>query len=189
MNSACPVRREGELALSLPLSGFGVVLRRSRGSVDPTGFGVMQRRSRGSVDPTGIWGRATPVTRERDQERDPTGFGAVPRPVTRDRDRGREFPQLTSSGFGTVYRSMAEPKKGVARIPVPPRIQSKVEDSGHKEAGQTEQLPEVAASPGVHMLMSGVVDVKRDPLVVPLVGLLLAFSVISFIIQLLIAFS
>ena len=84
---------------------------------------------------------------------------------------------------------MAEPKKGVARIPVPPRIQSKVEDSGHREAGQTEQRHEVAASPGVHMLMSGVVDAKRDPLVVPLVGLLLAFSVISLIIQLLIAFS
>jgi len=41
----------------------------------------------------------------------------------------------------------------------------------------------------VHMLMSGVVDAKRDPLVVPLVGLLLAFSVISLIVQLLIAFS
>jgi hypothetical protein len=39
------------------------------------------------------------------------------------------------------------------------------------------------------MLMSNVVDAKRDPLVVPLVGLLLAFSVISLIVQLLIAFS
>jgi hypothetical protein len=31
--------------------------------------------------------------------------------------------------------------------------------------------------------------VKRDPLLVPMVGLLLAFSVISLIVQLLIAFS
>ena len=105
------------------------------------------------------------------------------------RVRGREFPQLTSSCFGTVYRSMAEAKKGMARIPVPPRIQSKVEGSGHREAGQTEQRHEDAASPGVHMLMSNVVDAKRDPLVVPLAGLLLAFSVISLIVQLLIAFS
>jgi len=96
---------------------------------------------------------------------------------------------FASSCFGTVYRSMAEPKKGVARIPVPPRVQSKVEGSGHKEAGETEQRHEDAASPGVHMLMSNAVDAKRDPLVVPLVGLLLAFSVISLIVQLLIAFS
>ena len=84
---------------------------------------------------------------------------------------------------------MAEPKKGVARIPVPPRVQSKVEGSGHKEGGETEQRHEDAASPGVHMLMSNAVDAKQDPLVVPLVGLLLAFSVISLIVQLLIAFS
>ena len=63
-----------------------------------------------------------------------------------------------------------------------------MEDSGHREAGQTEQRHEVAASPGVHMLMSGVVDAKRIYFVPP-VGLLLAFSVISLIVQLLIAFS
>ncbi len=84
---------------------------------------------------------------------------------------------------------MAEAKKGVARIPVPPRIQPKVEGSDPKDAGQTEQSQAGAASPGVHMLMSHAVDAKRDPLVVPLVGLLLAFSVISLIVQLLIAFS
>jgi hypothetical protein len=100
-----------------------------------------------------------------------------------------EFHKLTSGRFGTVYKLMAEAKKGVARIPVPPRNQSKVEGSDHREAGRTEQRPEVAGSPGVHMLMSHAIDAKRDPLVVPLVGLLLAFSVISLIIQLLIAFS
>ena len=82
---------------------------------------------------------------------------------------------------------MAEAKKGVARIPVPPRIRSKAE--GHLEAGQTGQSQDDPASPGVHMLMSNAVDQKRDPLVVPLVGLLLAFSVISLIVQLLIALS
>jgi hypothetical protein len=84
---------------------------------------------------------------------------------------------------------MADAKKGVARIPVPPRIQSKAESPGQRESSQTESHREDAASPGVHMLMSNAVDAKRDPLVVPLVGLLLAFSVISLIVQLLIAFS
>ena len=84
---------------------------------------------------------------------------------------------------------MADAKKGVARIPVPPRIRSKTEGSGHLEASQTGQRHEDPASPGVHMLMSDAVDQKRDPLVVPLVGLLLAFSVISLIVQLLIALS
>jgi hypothetical protein len=42
---------------------------------------------------------------------------------------------------------------------------------------------------GVHMLMSGAAQGKRDPLTVPLIGLLLAFSIISLIVQLLIAFS
>ena len=84
---------------------------------------------------------------------------------------------------------MAEAKKGVARIPVPPRIRSKAEGSGHLEAGPTGQRHDDPASPGVHMLMSDAVDQKGDPLVVPLAGLLLAFSVISLIVQLLIAFS
>jgi hypothetical protein len=39
------------------------------------------------------------------------------------------------------------------------------------------------------MLMSDAGQAKRDPLTVPLIGLLLAFSVISLIVQLLIAFS
>jgi hypothetical protein len=83
---------------------------------------------------------------------------------------------------------MADAKKGVARIPVPPRILSK-EGSGLLEAGQEGQRHDDPASPGVHMLMSDAVDQKRDPLVVPLVGLLLAFSVISLIVQLLMALS
>src|ERR1700693_3943579 len=100
-----------------------------------------------------------------------------------------DFTQLTLSKFGTVYRSMAEAKKGVARIPVPPRKQSKVEDSEPKETPRAEQHLVETESRGVHMLMSEAVQPKRDPLTVPLIGLLLAFSVISLILQLLIAFS
>ena len=84
---------------------------------------------------------------------------------------------------------MADAKKGVARIPVPPRKQPKVEDSERKDAGRAEQHPGETESRGVHMLMSDAEPAKRDPLTVPLVGLLLAFSVISLIVQLLIAFS
>jgi len=84
---------------------------------------------------------------------------------------------------------MAETKKSVARIPVPPRAQPKVEVSEHGDTGQTEPRREGDALPGVHMLMSNLVEAKRDPWLVPLIGLLLAFSVISLIVQLLMAFS
>ena len=96
---------------------------------------------------------------------------------------------MTASDFGTVYRSMADAKKGVARIPVPPRKPAKAEDSERKDAGRVEQHLVETESRGVHMLMSGSAQEKRDPLTVPLIGLLLAFSVISLIVQLLIAFS
>jgi hypothetical protein len=77
----------------------------------------------------------------------------------------------------------------VARIPVPPRKQAKTEDSERPDAGRAEQHPIETDSRGVQMLMSGAAQGKRDPLTVPLIGLLLAFSVISLIVQLLIAFS
>ncbi|MBV8142076.1 MAG: hypothetical protein JO279_09600 [Verrucomicrobia bacterium] len=83
---------------------------------------------------------------------------------------------------------MAEAKKGVVRIPVPPRKQ-KAEDSARQEAVRAEaHLPETE-SRGVHMLMTEAVQAKRDPMTVPLIGLLLAFLVISLIVQMLIAFS
>jgi hypothetical protein len=84
---------------------------------------------------------------------------------------------------------MAETKKGVARIPVPPRKQPNSADSERKDAGRPEQNLVEADSRGVHMLMSSGSAGKADPLTVPLVGLLLAFSVISLMVQLLIAFS
>jgi len=84
---------------------------------------------------------------------------------------------------------MAEAKKGVARIPVPARKPPKAEDSERDEAGRAEQRLAENEPRGVHTLMSNAVQAKRDPLTVPLIGLLLAFSVISLIVQLLIAFS
>ena len=97
---------------------------------------------------------------------------------------------MTSSGFGTVYKLMPETKKGVARIPVPPPKRPVASDPISKEAvGAEERLTPAAPSGGAQMLMSDRSAAKRDPLTVPLIGLLLAFSVISLILQLLIAFS
>jgi hypothetical protein len=84
---------------------------------------------------------------------------------------------------------MAEAKKGVARIPVPSRMQPKAEDPAREEAARGEPHPGATDPRGVHMLMSDAVETKRDPLTVPLIGLLLAFLVISLIVQMLIAFS
>ena len=58
---------------------------------------------------------------------------------------------------------MADAKKGVARIPVPPRKQPKAEDSERKDAGRGEQHLVETESRGVHMLMSGAAQGKRIP--------------------------
>jgi hypothetical protein len=83
---------------------------------------------------------------------------------------------------------MTDVKKGVARIQVPPKAVAASEPVAgvHAPGGSG---PDPLDSRGVQMLMSGAVPAKRDPLTVPLVGLVLAFSVISLIIQMLIAFS
>ena len=96
---------------------------------------------------------------------------------------------MTSSGFGTVYKLMPETKKGVARIPVPPPKRPVASDLISKEAVGAEERLTPAAPSGAQMLMSDRSAAKRDPLTVPLIGLLLAFSVISLILQMLIAFS
>jgi hypothetical protein len=83
---------------------------------------------------------------------------------------------------------MAEAKKGVARIQIPPQAAKTHEAEPQLDVPQ-KQGSGAADSSGVHILMSKAVSSKRDPLIVPLVGLLLAFSVISLIIQMLIAFS
>jgi hypothetical protein len=83
---------------------------------------------------------------------------------------------------------MAKAKKGVARIQLPPKAPEPGEvGAAHDELRQ--QGPDAADARGVHMLMSRAIPAKRDTLIVPLVGLLLAFSVISLIVQMLIAFS
>jgi hypothetical protein len=83
---------------------------------------------------------------------------------------------------------MAEAKKGVVRIQIPPKV-AKTHEVGARLDVPLKQGSDAADSSGVHMLMSKAVSARRDPLIVPLVGLLLAFSVISLIIQMLIAFS
>jgi hypothetical protein len=100
---------------------------------------------------------------------------------------------------------VGEAKKPVARIQLPVRkVQEGVvrngpgedvrpseesggaDTSGHGDGGESGSH----SARGVHLLMSkSRPPVKRDPLAVPMVGLLLAFSVISLIVQLLIAFS
>ena len=86
-----------------------------------------------------------------------------------------------------LYSLMSQPKKGVARIQVPPKASRSSEtNAGINEA--QEQGPDATDARGVHMLMSKALPTKRDPLIVPLVGLLLAFSVISLIVQMLITF-
>jgi hypothetical protein len=87
-----------------------------------------------------------------------------------------------------LYPLVAEAKRGVARIQVPPKAPEIAEESAERDE-LAQEGPDVGDARGVHMLMSRAVPVKRDPLIVPLVGLLLAFSVISLIVQLLIAFS
>jgi len=90
------------------------------------------------------------------------------------------------TGRVPLYSLMPEAKKGLARIQVPPKA-PRSSKTGGDDASQ-ERGPDAMEARGVHMLMSKAIPTKRDPLIVPLVGLLLAFSVISLIVQMLIAF-
>jgi hypothetical protein len=83
---------------------------------------------------------------------------------------------------------MADANKGVARIQLPRKGPKSAEGSEGRNEPQ-QQGPVTTDARGVHMLMSKAIPAKRDPLIVPLMGLLLAFSVISLIVQMLIAFS
>jgi hypothetical protein len=85
---------------------------------------------------------------------------------------------------------MPEAKKGVARIPVPQRNHPKPEGPLGDDGVSADERPERSSSTGsAQMMMSAGAQGKRDPWTVPLIGLLLAFSVISLILQMLIAFS
>ena len=77
---------------------------------------------------------------------------------------------------------MPEEKRGPARITLPPRVKL------------PEVVEPVVVSEGVPVhtserLIARMASVRRDPWVVPLAGLVLAFSVISLIVQCLVAFS
>jgi hypothetical protein len=81
---------------------------------------------------------------------------------------------------------MSEAKRGLARIELPARPiqvenpvgQGRGEVTADEEPGLTSRL-----------LMSRAPGQVRDPWIVPLAGLLLAFSAVSLIVELLIAFS
>jgi hypothetical protein len=80
---------------------------------------------------------------------------------------------------------MAEQKRAVARIDIPPRS-TQLANAALEAASSSESA---GSSPTSQMLMSRLPPAQRDPWIVPLAGLLLAFSVVSLIVQLLIAFS
>jgi hypothetical protein len=77
---------------------------------------------------------------------------------------------------------MPDEKRGPARITLPPR--SKV-----PEVVEPIVVPEGVPVHTSEKLIARMPPVRRDPWVVPLAGLVLAFSVISLIVQCLVAFS
>jgi hypothetical protein len=84
---------------------------------------------------------------------------------------------------------MPEAKKGVARIPVPPRNHPKADGPISNDTITPDAALAGPSSTGsAQMMMSTGDQAKRDPWTVPLIGLLLAFSIISLILQMLIAF-
>ena len=85
---------------------------------------------------------------------------------------------------------MAEARKAMARIQVPPKrenVARSTETIGVQTSGCESAEIRSESTRSVPFPMSRAT--LRDPLVVLLVGLLLAFSVISLIVQLLMAFS
>jgi hypothetical protein len=75
---------------------------------------------------------------------------------------------------------MPEEKKKLARIPLPPKSAAEI----HAEVSTL--AAEVNTS---ERLMAKVPPSRRDPWIVPLAGLVLAFSAISLIVECLVAFS
>jgi hypothetical protein len=93
-------------------------------------------------------------------------------------------PGLTSElNRGDIQiRVMPEEKRGPARIVLPPRVKA-------PEVVESVVVPEGVQVGTSERLIARMPPVRRDPWVVPLVGLVLAFSVISLIVQCLVAFS
>jgi hypothetical protein len=77
---------------------------------------------------------------------------------------------------------MAEEKKKLARIPLPPKQAEEIQD-------YTEVSTLGAGANTSERLMAKVPPSRRDPWIVPLAGLVLAFSAISLIVECLVAFS
>jgi hypothetical protein len=77
---------------------------------------------------------------------------------------------------------MPEEKKKLARIPLPPKRAEEIQD-------YTEVSTLAAGANTSERLMAKVPPSRRDPWIVPLAGLVLAFSAISLIVECLVAFS
>jgi hypothetical protein len=77
---------------------------------------------------------------------------------------------------------MPDEKRGPARITLPPRAKA-------PEVAETVVVPEGVPVHTSERLIARMPPVRRDPWVVPLTGLVLAFSVISLIVECLVAFS
>ena len=77
---------------------------------------------------------------------------------------------------------MPDEKRGPARITLPPRTKL-------PEVVEPIVVPEGVPVHTSEKLIARMPPVRRDPWVVPLAGLVLAFSVISLIVQCLVAFS
>jgi len=77
---------------------------------------------------------------------------------------------------------MSDEKRGPARITLPLRVKA-------PEVAEAVIVPEGVPVHTSERLIARMPPVRRDPWVVPLAGLVLAFSVISLIVQCLVAFS
>jgi hypothetical protein len=85
-------------------------------------------------------------------------------------------------GAHVLKAGMPEDKKKLARIPLPPREE--------EPAQEYADIPALAASTNTsERLMAQVPPSRRDPWIVPLASLVLAFSAISLIVECLVAFS
>jgi hypothetical protein len=77
---------------------------------------------------------------------------------------------------------MPNEKRGPARITLPPRVRA-------PEVVEPVVIPEGVPVHTSERLIARMAPVRRDAWVVPLAGLVLAFSVISLIVECLVAFS
>jgi hypothetical protein len=105
-------------------------------------------------------------------------------PTAREHDpKNPELTFLTITwGAHVLETGMPEDKKKLARIPLPPREEEPAQDYA--------TIPELGASANTsERLMAQVPPTRRDPWIVPLASLVLAFSVISLIVECLVAFS